>query len=113
MNRFVSGGETPMHANWTPTAAALPSEGTIVEFLLDERECPMQGVYALGRFESRWNFYAPTRVCRWRVVAAHARGHEVSPPTAIRQPRQCFAGAVMAAAAASLLGSLGTTRAAA
>jgi hypothetical protein len=102
-----------MHANWTPTAAALPSEGTVVEFLLDERECPMQGVYALGRFESRWNFYAPTRVCRWRDAAIRASEQQLPSATAIRQPRHCFAAAVMAAAAASLRGSLGTTRAAA
>ena len=102
-----------MQANWTTTAAALPTEGAIVEFLLDDRECPMQGVYALGRFESRWNFYAPTRVCQWRDVATKVREHEVPCATAIRQKNQCFAGTVMAAAAASLLGSLGNTRAAA
>ena len=58
-----------MQADWTKTSLALPPEGTPVEFLLDERECPMRGVYAIGRFESRWNNYAPTSVHRWREVA--------------------------------------------
>jgi len=55
-----------MYANWTTTACALPSDGTPVEFLLDERECPMRGIYALGRFESKWTYYAPTSVRQWR-----------------------------------------------
>jgi len=58
-----------MQADWTKTSLALPPEGTPVEFLLDERDCPMRGVYAIGRFESRWNNYAPTSVHRWREVA--------------------------------------------
>lgn len=61
-----------MQAEWTKTAVALPPDGTEVEFLLDERICPMRGVYAVGRFESRWNRYPPPSVSRWRAVAAAA-----------------------------------------
>jgi len=105
INRFASGGETPMHANWISTSAALPSEGTVVEFLIDGRECPMQGVYSLGRFKSRWSFYSPTRVCRWRETATVAREHELPSASAIHQQKYCFADAVMAAVAASLQSS--------
>lgn len=59
-----------MHADWTKTSLALPPEGTPVEFLLDERNCPMRGTYAVGRFESRWNNYAPPSVHQWRALAA-------------------------------------------
>lgn len=58
-----------MPADWTKTAVALPPEGTLVEFLLDERNCAMRGTYAVGRFESRWNNYAPTSVRVWRELA--------------------------------------------
>jgi hypothetical protein len=58
-----------MHANWTPTAAALPGEGSIVEFLLDARDCPLRGIYTLGHFESRWTNYPPTTVRQWRATA--------------------------------------------
>jgi hypothetical protein len=58
-----------MHANWTTTACALPSDGTPVEFILDERECPLRGIYMRGRFESRWTYYAPTSVRQWRNTA--------------------------------------------
>lgn len=61
-----------MHADWTKTSVALPSEGIPVEFLLDERNCPMRGVYAVGRFESRWNHYAPPSVHQWRAIAPAA-----------------------------------------
>ena len=103
-----------MHENWTSTSSALPNEGALVEFLLDERECPMQGVYTLGRFESRWYFYSPTRVSRWRETSPIAVEHDLPSATAIGQQRHCFAGAVLAAVSASVRGSLrGTTRAAA
>lgn len=59
-----------MHADWTKTSTALPAEGTLVEFLLDERNCPMRGTYATGRFESRWNGYPPPSVNQWRVIAS-------------------------------------------
>ena len=52
--------------DWITTACALPADGDTVEFVLDERECPMRGIYALGRFESRWTRYAPTDVRQWR-----------------------------------------------
>lgn len=66
-----------MHADWTNTSTALPPEGTPVEFLLDERNCPMRGVYATGRFESRWNHYAPPSVHRWRALST---GSETARP---------------------------------
>lgn len=59
-----------MQADWTKTATALPPEGTLVEFLLDARKCPMRGIYAIGRFESRWNDYPPPSVSRWRSLGA-------------------------------------------
>jgi len=58
-----------MPANWISTACALPSEGEQVEFMLDERECPLRGVFILGRFESRWTYYAPANVRLWRSSA--------------------------------------------
>ena len=54
---------------WTTTAARLPSDGSAVEFVLDERECPLRGIYALGRFESRWTCYPPTSVRQWRTTS--------------------------------------------
>ena len=59
-----------MHASWTATTAALPGEGALVEFVLDSRECPMRGIYTLGRFESRWTYYPPTTVRQWRTTAS-------------------------------------------
>jgi hypothetical protein len=59
-----------MATSWITTAAALPQDGATVEFMLDERECPMRGVYALGRFESRWTNYAPTSVRQWRSTSS-------------------------------------------
>mgnify|MGYP001599115262 FL=1 len=66
--------ESRMHASWTTLAAALPVDGTSVEFLLDERECPMRGIYAAGRFPSRWMDHAPARVGRWRIADSAAPG---------------------------------------
>lgn len=59
----------PTLANWTPTAAALPGEGSIVEFVLDARDCPLRGIYTHGHFESRWTDYPPTTVRQWRATA--------------------------------------------
>jgi hypothetical protein len=61
-----------MTAAWTTTAAGLPSDGSTVEFVLDERECPLRGIYALGRFESRWTCYPPTSVRQWRTTSSIA-----------------------------------------
>ena len=61
--------ETAMPMNWITTATSLPSEGATVEFMLDERKCPMRGRYALGRFESRWTCYEPASVRQWRMVS--------------------------------------------
>lgn len=58
------------HANWTATAASLPGEGSVVEFVLDSRECPLRGIYTLGRFESRWTYYPPTTVRQWRTTSS-------------------------------------------
>ncbi|MEO6687815.1 MAG: hypothetical protein ABIS07_18445 [Dokdonella sp.] len=58
-----------MHDIWTTTAKALPSDGMTVEFLLDERECPLRGIYAVGRFKSRWTHYSPTSVRQWRIMS--------------------------------------------
>ena len=74
-----------MPTDWTSTAAALPSEGTLVEFLLDQRECPLRGVYSLGRFNSRWTLYSPTRVCRWREAGSVAC--EVMSPVRTSRPQ--------------------------
>jgi hypothetical protein len=65
-------GDNEMHLNWTTTAAGLPSDGSAVEFVLDERECPLRGTYALGRFESRWTCYPPTCVRQWRTAQSMA-----------------------------------------
>ena len=61
-----------MDPNWIPTAAALPGEGSLVEFVLDTRSFPLRGIYMLGRFESRWTYYPPTTVRQWRVMADSA-----------------------------------------
>jgi hypothetical protein len=49
------------------TSTALPGEGSLVDFLLENRDSPLCGIYHLGRFESRWFHYAPPTVYRWRI----------------------------------------------
>lgn len=51
---------------WIDTASALPARGQPVEFMLAARECPIVGVYSGDGFRSRWTYYAPELVCRWR-----------------------------------------------
>lgn len=97
-----------MHADWTKTSTALPTEGTLVEFLLDERNCPMRGIYAVGRFESRWNNYAPPSVHRWRAlstgsetarrIGAGASVHVLQPPRRAMNEPGGFAGLAVGAA---------------
>jgi hypothetical protein len=70
-----------MHPNWITTAARLPSDGSAVEFVLDERECPLRGTYALGRFESRWTCYPPTCVRQWRTTQGIAAERTRSLPS--------------------------------
>ncbi len=98
-----------MNDQWITTETALPRDGSLVEFLLDARECPMPGVYSLGRFESRWYLYPATRVCRWRAAepTACGRAHGMPSPA----PRQDFAASVLASLAATLRGALPATRA--
>lgn len=76
-----------MHAEWTKTSTALPAEGTLVEFLLDERNCPMRGTYATGRFESRWNGYPPPSVNQWRVIASSGDPTHPVRPAALYAPQ--------------------------
>ena len=73
-----------MHPNWITTAAGLPSDGSAVEFVLDERECPLRGIYALGRFESRWTCYPPTCVRQWRTTPSIAERARSLPGNALR-----------------------------
>jgi len=68
-----------MHDDWITTACALPTDGDTVEFMLDERECPMRGIYALGRFASRWTEYAPTDVRQWRSTGPIGFGARRNP----------------------------------
>lgn len=80
-----------MQAEWTKTAVALPPDGTLVEFLLDERISPMRGVFAIGRFESRWNDYPPPSVSHWRAVPAAAgpvRAQDALPPQHLHAARR-------------------------
>lgn len=58
-----------MHDDWIPTASGLPSEGNVVDFVLDARFHPIRGTYLLGHFESRWAKYAPPNVRQWRAVS--------------------------------------------
>lgn len=97
-----------MNEQWVTTDTALPRDGSLVEFLLDARECPMQGVYALGRFESRWYHYSATRVCRWREAAPAACAREREMPSLPQRPG--FAASVLASLDAGLRGSLQAIR---
>lgn len=58
-----------MKTPWVTTSAALPHDGSVVEFLLDGRECPLSGKFVLGRFETRWAHYDPETVSEWRERA--------------------------------------------
>jgi hypothetical protein len=101
----TSSGTTPreedtMKIRWTQTSTALPRDGALVEFLLENRDSPLCGIYHLGRFESRWFFYAPPQVCRWRDLDS-AEFELAAPVVAmIRRQRHCLVAADRMAAAA-------------
>jgi hypothetical protein len=65
-----------MHAPWVRSCAALPSEGQVVEFILDDRDVAIDGTYAGQSFHSRWTEYDLERVGTWRMtdskIAVHA-----------------------------------------
>jgi hypothetical protein len=89
-----------MTTHWTQTSTALPNEDALVEFLLEDRESPLCGVYHQGRFESRWFFYAPPKVCQWRDLVSEAGCLEAPDAAAIRDQRHCLVAAGHFAAAA-------------
>ena len=59
-----------MQGIWVASSAALPPQGQIVEFLLDDRSIPMDGTYAGSSFRSRWTVYDVGRVRTWRTSCA-------------------------------------------
>jgi hypothetical protein len=61
-----------MHAQWVPSSTELPCENEPVEFVLDHREAPMAGIYALRTFRSHWTGYEAERVRTWRSSGATA-----------------------------------------
>ena len=85
---------------WTPTSTALPGEDALVEFVLENREAPMCGVYHLGRFESRWTFYAPCKVSLWRELTGEGCTMEAPQAAVIPRQHECLIGAERFAAAA-------------
>lgn len=63
-----------MSTEWVPSSAALPREGTSVEFVLDGRNIPMDGKYTHQSFQSRWSEYDVQRVRTWRPVGMESPG---------------------------------------
>lgn len=50
----------------------LPQEQKWVKFFVDEREAPVVGRFAGGRFHSRWAVYDVSRVQSWQETVAGA-----------------------------------------
>jgi hypothetical protein len=92
--------ENIMTTQWTPTSTALPNEDALVEFLLEDRESPLCGIYHQGRFESRWFFYPPPKVCRWRDLLKEVATREIPDAELIRNQRHCLMAVEHLAAAA-------------
>lgn len=62
-----------MDAEWVQTSRLLPSDGQVVQFVLEHRDLAMTGVYNRSRFASRWSQYDVTAVREWRNLPPQAR----------------------------------------
>lgn len=59
-----------MNTPWVLSSTALPSEGQPVEFVLDNRNVAIKGMYTRRIFRSCWTSYDAERVREWRVPRA-------------------------------------------
>jgi hypothetical protein len=55
-----------MQAQWIFSSTFLPYTGEPIEFMLEDREQPIHGIFANGLFRSRWADYDSDRVQSWR-----------------------------------------------
>ena len=56
-----------MSIQWIPSSASLPHAGAPIQFMLDDRNVPMEGTYDGGNFRSRWCTYDVGCVKSWRA----------------------------------------------
>lgn len=52
--------------------SCLPCEQELVKFFVDDREAPVLGKFADGKFHSRWADYEVGRVQSWQAAVAGA-----------------------------------------
>lgn len=62
--------------NWYVTAQRLPAPGDPVEFLVEDREIVIDGLYEDRAFRSRWGEYRESRVSVWRPRATQRRNED-------------------------------------
>lgn len=62
--------------NWYVTAQKLPTPGDPVEFLVEDREIVIDGLYEGRAFRSRWGEYRESRVSVWRPKLMERRVEE-------------------------------------
>lgn len=55
-----------MQAQWIYSSTFLPYTGEPIEFMLEDRQQPIHGIFANGLFHSRWADYDADRVQSWR-----------------------------------------------
>jgi hypothetical protein len=68
-------GKVQMSAKWIISSTFLPYTGEPIDFLLEDRETPISGTFADGRFHSRWADFSADQVQSWReanIDPAHA-----------------------------------------
>ena len=68
-----------MPAKWIFSSTFLPLAGEPVDFMLEDRDTPISGIFAEGRFHSRWANFDVERVQSWRAV----EGDQVVAPIAV------------------------------
>ncbi|HEY0180069.1 MAG TPA: hypothetical protein VGC30_10620 [Dokdonella sp.] len=59
-------------SSWIATATALPKEGDAVQFVIEERDILLAGIYESCTFRSRWSLHSPGEVSAWRKLDADA-----------------------------------------
>lgn len=78
-----------MQTPWIPSSTFLPYTGDPIDFLLEDREQPIRGVFADGGFHSRWADYDTCRVTSWRASGG-------DPPEATAVPKAAPTDALIA-----------------
>lgn len=66
-----------MTTEWMQTSRSLPADGDHVQFVLENRDLAMNGVYDRRMFASRWSEYEPGAVREWRQLVTHAHAEAV------------------------------------